>query len=112
MNTYIFSSTEELVAQTIADHGCVESLVWGSDKPLAYILENMPPEYRYWGLLRGYSQFEEHCDWAAIPEDKFFYLIKKNPSYAAKANWSLFAPSTQARLAEIHPQLAEYVTTT
>lgn len=107
-NTQIFTSTEELRLQTIADHGCQESILWGSDKPLEYVLEHMPFEYRYWGLLRGYVQFEEHCDWSSIPEEKFFYLIKKQPKYANKANWSLFEKRTQDLLIKIHPQLAEY----
>ena len=88
MNTFVFSSKEELIFQAERDRACEEGLKWAKKQnSLETILKEIPLEYRVWCLEKRYSQFEKDCDWEQLDGWDWSNLLSKQPQFSDRCDW-------------------------
>ena len=88
MNTFVFSSKEELLAKVKKDGACKEGLDWAKKQDsLETILKEIPLDYRLWCLGKGYSQFSDRCPWEQLDGFTLSYLLYKQPQFSDRCSW-------------------------
>ena len=84
MNTFVFSSKEELLEQAKKDGACKGGLLWAKEQTsLEMILKEIPFSYRAWCLIKGYYQFEEGCPWEQLDGCDWRYLLMNQPQFSS-----------------------------
>ena len=80
MNTFVFSSKEELLSQAEKDEACKKGLEWAKEKDsLENVIKEIPLLYRIWCLEKGYSQFIDDCPWEELDGFNWTYLLSSQP---------------------------------
>ena len=83
MNTFVFSSKEELLNQAKKDEACEEGLEWANEKDsLESILKEIPLGYRFWCLERGYVQFLDDCSLEQLNGFNWSYILSSQPQFS------------------------------
>jgi len=110
MNTFVFSSKEELLEQAKKDGACKGGLLWANEQEsLESILEEIPIDYRIWCLKRGYSQFIDDCSWGQLDgEDWRCLLIKQPQFYSFCSYWEKLDGLNWSLLLQKQPQFSSF----
>ena len=110
MNTFVFSSKEELLSQAKKDRACLKGLDWANEQEsLESILKEIPLEYRIWCLIKGYSQFIDDCPWEQLNRWDWVYLLSKQPQFSEYCScWEKLDGEDWETLLSKQPQLSEF----
>ena len=110
MNTFVFSSKEELLNQAKKDEACEEGLEWANEQEsLEFILKEIPMDYRIWCLEKGYSQFLNDCPWEQLKGFIWTYLLSKQPQFSKYCSyWDKLDGEDWSNLLSKQPQLSSF----
>ena len=110
MNTFVFSSKEELLSQAEKDEACQKGLDWAKEKDsLESILKEIPLDYRIWCLEKGYSQFLNDCPWEQLKGFIWTYLLSKQPQFSKYCSyWDKLDGEDWSNLLSKQPQLSSF----
>lgn len=100
-----FETKEKFIKQIVEDNIYKEVLIWADRQPnLNTILKKCPLNYRISLIGRGYTQFEEDCDFDEIDQYNLFYILDSRPELVEKCDFDKLDGEKQAILLSMHPE--------
>ena len=97
-----FETKEKFIKQIVEDNIYKEVLIWADRQPnLNTILKKCPLNYRISLIGRGYTQFEEDCDFDEIDQYNLFYILDSRPELVEKCDFDKLDGEKQAILLSI-----------